>query len=102
DYTYNQAIAWGNWWSIPKGTPYLDLAHQALNFALGEGPQTKLLELDVYGPVLAAVAAKADSAMQKKLVMAPQYADSILILNEKEGAKYSAEYEERWNQFLLG
>ncbi len=101
DYTYNQAIAWANWWSIPKGTPYLDVAYEALNYALGEEPQAKLLELNVYGPVLEAAAAKADDATQKTLVMAPRYADSIHILNEQEGARYGVAYEERWNQFLL-
>jgi len=101
-FTYEDAIAWGNWWAIPKGTQYLDLAHQALNFAIGMEPQTKLLDLHVYGPVLEAAAAKADAAERRRLVMAPENAKDVLILNEQEGYKYAAKYEERWNQFLLG
>src|SRR3546814_8805392 len=31
-YTYNDGIAWGNWWVIPKGSPHAELAHEALNF----------------------------------------------------------------------
>jgi putative spermidine/putrescine transport system substrate-binding protein len=101
-YTYKDGIAWGNWWVIPKGTAYRDLAHQALDYALGLEAQSKLLELNVYGPVLEAAAAKADAAQRKGLIMAPENAKDVLILNEREGYKYSAAYEERWNQFLLG
>jgi putative spermidine/putrescine transport system substrate-binding protein len=101
-YTYNQAIAWGNWWVIPKGTPYLELAHKVLTDALSVEAQTRLLKIDVYGPVLEAAAAKADATTRSHFVMAPEYAKNILILNEGEGAKYSVKYEERWNQFLLG
>jgi putative spermidine/putrescine transport system substrate-binding protein len=101
-FTYKDGIAWGNWWVIPKGTPYLDLAHQAIDFAVGLAPQTELLKLDVYGPTLQAAAAKADDATRKTLVMAPENAKDVLILNEQEGFRYAKEYEERWNQFLLG
>jgi len=49
-----------------------------------------------------AAAAKADDATRKTLVMAPENAKDVLILNEQEGYRYAKEYEERWNQFLLG
>ena len=102
DFTYNQALAWANWWAIVKDTPYLDLAYEALNHALGAGPQTALLDLNVYGPVLEAAAANADAETQRTLVMAPEFSDSILILDPRDAARYQVEYEERWNQFLLG
>ncbi len=101
-YTYKDGIAWANWWVVPKGTPYLDLAHEVINYALGEDPQGKLLDLKTYGPVLGSAAAKADAASQKILVMAPDNIKDMLILNEQEADKYSREYEERWNQLMLG
>ena len=39
--------------------------------------------------------------MQRNLVMAPRDADSIHILDPREGARYTVEYEERGAQFLL-
>jgi putative spermidine/putrescine transport system substrate-binding protein len=101
-YTYNDGIAWANWWVVPKGSPHLELAHEVINFALGLEPQTKLLDLKTYGPVLGAAAAKADAATRKILVMAPENIKDMLILNEQEADKYSRAYEEQWNQLMVG
>ena len=101
-YTYNDGIAWANWWVIPKGSPHVELAHEAIDFALAEEQQEKLLSLKTYGPVLAAAAAKADAETQKLLVMSPDNIKNMLILDEKEANKYSRDYEERWNQLMLG
>lgn len=101
-HTYNDGIAWANWWVIPKGSPYVDLAHEAMNFSLGDGPQTGLLSLRTYGPVLGSAAAKATAEDQKILVMAPDNIKNMVILNEQEADNYSRTVEERWNQFLLG
>jgi len=38
-YTYKDGIAWSNWWVIPKGSPYVDLAHEAINFAQQSSPR---------------------------------------------------------------
>ena len=102
-HTYQDGVAWGNWWIIPKGTPYSDLAHEAINFALSEEPQTALLTLNSYGPVLEAAAAKADEAARKMMVMSPENVKVMgVILDEKACNEYSRATEERWNQFLLG
>ncbi|TXH36439.1 MAG: ABC transporter substrate-binding protein [Rhodospirillaceae bacterium] len=101
-YTYKDGIAWANWWVIPKGTPYRDMAHEIINYALGIEPQSKLLSLKTYGPVLGDAAAKGDAETQKILVMAPDNIKDMLILNEKEAEKYAREYEESWNQLMLG
>ncbi|HVJ40412.1 MAG TPA: ABC transporter substrate-binding protein [Dongiaceae bacterium] len=101
-FTYKDGIAWANWWVIPKGSPYRDLAHEVLNYALGEEPQSRLLDLKTYGPVLGAAAAKADAATQKILVMSPDNIKDMLILNEQESDNYSRAYEEAWNQLMLG
>ncbi|HWT96825.1 MAG TPA: ABC transporter substrate-binding protein [Terriglobales bacterium] len=101
-FTYKDGIAWANWWVIPKGSPYRDLAHEVINYALGEEPQAKLLDLKTYGPVLSAAAAKGDAATQKILVMSPDNLKDMLILNEQEADKYSRTYEEAWNQLMLG
>ena len=55
----------GKRWVVPKGSPYVKMAHEVINFALGEGPQEKLLALQIYGPVLGSAAAKADDAARK-------------------------------------
>jgi putative spermidine/putrescine transport system substrate-binding protein len=102
DYTYNDGIAWGNWWVIPKGSPHAALAHEALDFALAPEQQAKLLQLKTYGPVLSAATASADAETQKVLVMSPDNIKNMVILDEQEANKYSHEYEERWNQLMLG
>jgi putative spermidine/putrescine transport system substrate-binding protein len=101
-HTYKDGIAWANWWIIPKGSPYADLAHEVMNFALGEEPQTELLTLKTYGPVLGTATAKADAETQKILVMTPENIREMVILNEQEANGYSRSQEERWNQFMLG
>lgn len=101
-YTYKDGIAWANWWVVPKGSPYKDLAHEVINYALGVDPQSKMLDLKTYGPVLAAATAKADAATQKILVMSPDNLKDMLLLNEQEAYKYSHDYEEQWNQLMLG
>src|SRR5215469_860288 len=83
-HTYRDGIAWANWWVVPKGTPYLEAAHELLNFALSEEAQTKLLQLKTYGPVLKAAAAKATPADQRILVMAPDNVKNMVIINEHE------------------
>ena len=101
-HTYKDGIAWANWWVIPKGSPNVAVAHELLNFALAEEQQAKLLTLKSYGPVLSAATAGADEETKKVLVMSPDNIKDMLILNEEEANKYSYEYEEKWNQLMLG
>ncbi|WP_137391497.1 ABC transporter substrate-binding protein [Rhodoligotrophos defluvii] len=102
DYTYKDGLAWANWWVIPKGSPKVELAHEAINFALAPERQVKLLQLKTYGPVLEQAAAQADEATRKILVMAPENIKDMLILQEGEATEYSLAYEEKWNQLMLG
>jgi putative spermidine/putrescine transport system substrate-binding protein len=101
-HTYKDGIAWANWWVIPKGSPNVAVAHELLDFALAEEQQAKLLTLKTYGPVLSAATAGADEETKKVLVMSPDNIKDMLILNEEEANKYSYEYEEKWNQLMLG
>lgn len=101
-YTYKDGIAWSNWWVIPKGSPYVDLAHEAINFALEPDNQAKLLALKTYGPVLGSVAAEADADTRKILVMSPDNIKDMLIINERDAGKYMNDYAEKWNQLMLG
>ncbi len=101
-HTYKDGIAWANWWVIPKGSPNAAVAHELLDFALAEEQQAKLLALKTYGPVLSAATAGADEETKKVLVMSPDNIKDMLILNEEEANKYSYEYEEKWNQLMLG
>lgn len=100
-YTYKDGIAWSNWWVIPKGSPYVDLAHEAINFALEPENQAKLLTLKTYGPVLGSVAAEADADTRKILVMSPDNIKDMLIINERDAGKYMNAYDEKWNQLML-
>jgi len=100
-HTYKDGIAWSNWWVIPKGSPHVDLAHEAINFALALEQQSKLLELKTYGPVLSAATSGADAETQKILVMSPDNIKDMLIINEAEARKYMLAYEEKWNQLML-
>lgn len=101
DFTFNEALAWGSYLTIAKGSPHVDVGHELINFSAGLAPQTKLLDLNVYGPALETAADRASEKVRKTLVMAPENLDKIFILDTREGAKYSVKYEERWNQFLL-
>ena len=101
-HTYKDGIAWANWWVIPKGSPNAAVAHELLDFALAEEQQAKLLTLKTYGPVLSAATAGADEETKKVLVMSPDNIKDMLILNEEEANKYSYEYEEAWDQLMLG
>jgi len=101
-YTYKDGIAWSNWWVIPKGSPYVELAHEAINFALAPERQAAILKLKSYGPVLSSVAASADADTRKILVMSPDNIKDMLILNEHDAGKYMTDYDEKWNQLMLG
>ena len=50
--TYEDGIAWGNAWVVPKGTPNAKLAMEAINYALSPEAQARLLDFGTYGPVL--------------------------------------------------
>ena len=101
-HTYRDGIAWANWWVVPKGTPYLDIAHELFNFALTEEAQVKLLPLKTYGPVLQSAAAKASPEEQRIQVMAPDNVKNMLIINEHEVDKYVTTYPDRFTQMKLG
>ncbi len=100
-HTYKDGIAWANWWVIPKGSPYVELAQELMNFSLSVEAQARMLELKTYGPSLEAAADMADAETKAVLVMAPQNIKEMVILDELEADGYSRSQEERWNQFLL-
>ncbi|HEV7251898.1 MAG TPA: ABC transporter substrate-binding protein [Mesorhizobium sp.] len=100
-YTFKDGIAWSNWFVIPKGSPYVDLAHELINFSLAPEQQAKLLELKTYGPVLASVTEGADAETMEVMVMAPKNLNDMLIISEKDAYQYMNQYEEKWNQLML-
>lgn len=100
--TYDDGVAWGNAWVVLKGSPHAKLAMEAINYAISEEAQMRLLDAGTYGPVLGAAAAKATADQQKILVTAPGNASRMLIINEEQAAQYSAKYEAEWNRFQLG
>jgi putative spermidine/putrescine transport system substrate-binding protein len=101
-YTYHDGIIWGNWWVVPKGTPYLELAHELFNFTLSEEAQLRVLPLKIYGPILKSAAAKASPEEQRIQVMAPDNVKDMLIINEHEVDKYITTYYDRFAQLKIG
>jgi putative spermidine/putrescine transport system substrate-binding protein len=101
-YTYNDGIAWANWWVIPKGSPYTDLAHEAMNFALDPKNQLNMLELKTYGPVLTSATETADAETQRVLVMTEENIRNMVILDEEGADQYTQDFLEEWNQLKLG
>ena len=99
--TYSDGIAWGNAWVVIKGSPHAKLAMEAINYAISEEAQLRLLDAGTYGPALTSAAAKATPEQQKALVTAPDNAKKMLIINEEQAAQYSAKYEAEWNRFQL-
>lgn len=100
--TYNDAIAWGNAWVVPKGTKNAKLAMEAINAALSVEAQMRLLDAGTYGPVLGEAAVKGSADQRKWLVTAPENAKNMLILDEEQAAIYSAKYENEWTRMQLG
>lgn len=100
--TYEDGIAWGNAWVVVKGSPHARLAMEAINYAISEEAQMRLLDVGTYGPVLGSAAAKGTPEQQKWMVTAPANAKNTLIINEEQAALYSSKYEAEWNRFQLG
>ncbi|MBV8793238.1 MAG: ABC transporter substrate-binding protein [Pseudolabrys sp.] len=100
--TYDDGIAWGNAWVIPKGTPNAKLAMEAINYAIGLEAQLRLNSFGTYGPVLAEAAAKGTPEERKTMVTAPENIKKMLILNEEQAAIYSEKYGDDWNKMQLG
>jgi len=100
--TYFDGIAWGNAWVVLKGSPHAKLAMEAINYAISEEAQLRLLDNGTYGPALGSAAAKATPEQQKVLVTSPENIKKMLILNEEQAALYSEKYDAEWNRFQLG
>ena len=75
---------------------------EAINYAISDEAQMRLLDAGTYGPALTAAAAKATPDQQKILVTAPDNVRRMLIINEEQAAQYSAKYDDDWNRFQLG
>jgi putative spermidine/putrescine transport system substrate-binding protein len=101
DLTYKDAIAWGNAFIIPKGSPYRDLAMKVINYSITEEAQTALLPQGTYGPVLASAAAKATPEQAKMYVSYPANMKDACIFSDEEVAKYASKYEDDWKKFQL-
>lgn len=103
DYTMNQALAWGTHFSIVTGSPNRALAHRFLNYCVTLPAQEAMRASNVYGPSLPdAAAGELSGARRDRLVMSSEVRQAVHFLDDREGAAYSARYDEQWNEFLLG
>jgi len=100
-FTYKDAVAWGNAYVVPKGTPHKELAMKVLNYSISEEAQLRLLPLATYGPVLASAAAKATPEQAMLYVTHPTNIKDACIFNDEEVAKYVTRYEDEWRKFQL-
>ena len=99
--TYADGIGWGNAWVIPKGAPHAKLAMEAINYAISDEAQMRMLEVGTYRPVSVSAASKGSAEQKTWMVAAPENITNMLIMKEDQTAIYSAKYETEWNRFLL-
>lgn len=100
--TYKDAIAWGNAFVVPKGTPYKELAMKVINYSLTEEAQTALLPIGTYAPVLPSAAAKATPEQCEMYISCPDNIKDACLFNDEEVAKYVTKFDEEWKKFQLG
>ena len=100
--TFKDAIAWGNAYIVPKGTPYRDLAMEIINYCITQEAQERLLPIGTYGPALGAAAAKATPEQAKSIVTYPDNIKDAVIFNDEQVAIYATKWEEEWQKFQLG
>ncbi|ACA18235.1 extracellular solute-binding protein family 1 [Methylobacterium sp. 4-46] len=100
-FTYEDSIAWGEAFVVPKGAPNAETAMRVINYAISEEAQEALLPLGVYGPVLKSAAAKATPDQAKAYVSYPANLAQACIFNDEEVARYATRYEQEWQKFLL-
>lgn len=101
DMTFKDAIAWGNAFVVPKGTPYRDQVMELTSYSLSQEAQERLLPIGTYGPVLESAAAKATPEQAASIVTHPDNINDAVIFNDEEVAKYWTEREEEWQKFQL-
>lgn len=100
-FTYTDAIAWGEAFVVPKGSPHAETAMKVIDYALSEEAQLALLPLGIYGPVLESAAARSTPEQAKVFVSYPANLAQTCIFNDAEVAKYTTKYEEMWQKFML-
>jgi putative spermidine/putrescine transport system substrate-binding protein len=100
-FTYKEAVAWGNAFVVPRGTPHRELAMKVINFSISEEAQANLLPIGTYGPVLPAAAAKATPEQAKLYVSHQSNIGDACIFRDEEVAKYVTKYEDEWKKFQL-
>jgi putative spermidine/putrescine transport system substrate-binding protein len=99
--TLKDAIAWGNAFIVPKGSPYKALAMEVINYAITEEAQDRLISIGTYGPVLEKSAAKATPQQALQLVTHPSNVKEAVIFNDQQSAGYLTKYEADWQKFQL-
>lgn len=100
--TFKDAIAWGNAFVVPKGTPHREMVMELINYSITPAAQEALLPIGTYGPVLESAAAKATPEQSKNIVTHPDNIKDAVIQDEEAVASYVLEYEEEWQKFQLG
>lgn len=99
--TFKDAIAWGNAYIVPKGSPYRDLAMEVINYVISQEAQERLVPIGTYGPVLGSAAAKATPEQARFMVTHPDNAKQTVIFNDEEVALYWTKWEAEWQKFML-
>lgn len=100
-FTYKDAIAWGNAYVIPRGSPYKDEAMKVINYALTLDAQRALIPMKTYGPVRADAITEADGDDARIYVSHPDNYKDVCIFSDEQVAAYVTKWEEDWNKFML-
>lgn len=99
--TFKDAIAWGNAYVVPKGSPYRDLAMEVINYSITQEAQERLLPIGTYGPALGAASAKATPEQARNIVTHPDNMKDAVVFSDEQVAQYVTKWEEEWQKFQL-
>ncbi|MEA2780967.1 MAG: putative spermidine/putrescine transport system substrate-binding protein [Rhodospirillaceae bacterium] len=99
--TFEDAIAWGNAYVVPKGTPYRERVMELISYCISQEAQERLLPIGTYGPALGSAAAKATPDQARNIVTHPDHIKDAVVFNDEEVSKYLSKWEDRWQKFQL-
>lgn len=100
-YTFDGAILDSDWWVIPRGTPYRQLAMQFVAFACNPPGQKLLAERLAYGPVSKAATSELAADVQVRLPSSPANLAKQVRFNSEWWAENERAVLQRWEAWRV-
>jgi putative spermidine/putrescine transport system substrate-binding protein len=100
-YTWKDAIAFNDYWVVPKGASNVEGAMQFINFAATPEPQAAMAEAIPYGPTNTHAFDLIDDQLAARLPTYPPNAAQGLALDPKWWSENLADLRKKWDQWLL-